>query len=133
MSENKPLLFIETVQTKINENIGQTYFDSRSMKKETVIDQEPLVPKELNKAKGSKPLDRDEEKERSSKIAHQAKLLDKRAKQEHYVYVQINLIEGESFTGFFKGLSNNVISLKEEEEMREIDLSDVLEITILKV
>jgi hypothetical protein len=132
MSENKPLLFIETVQTKINENIGQTYFDSRSMKKE-IIEQELLNPKELSKAKGSKPLDRDEEKERSSKLAHQANLLDKRAKQEHYVYIQINLLEGETYKGFFKGLSNNVISLKEEEELREIDLSDVLEITILKV
>jgi hypothetical protein len=123
--DNKPLLFIETVQTTINEDVGQSIYDSRRDKKNDIPDK--IVEME------EIPDIPQVEQEKSSKLRQKVNLLDKRAKQEHFVYVEINLTEGEHYRGFFKGLTNNRVLLSEEEEVREIDLANILEITILKV
>lgn len=128
MSNVKPLLFIETVQTKINPDIGQTILYQRGKKKQ-VTEQVQAVNEEPVQAKVEQVLTN----EMSSKVLHQATLLDKRAKRNHFVYVEVVLKEGMSYQGFFKGLSLPDIHIQVEAEFIELNLNEVVEIKILRV
>lgn len=133
MSDTKPLLFIDTVQTKVNENIGQTVYDSRKANKGVVLKEEKKEIKEKQNAVQEERKDQSENKKESSKLVHQANLLDRRAKQNHFVFVQVESTKGE-ITGYFKGLVDHTIRLSDEEgELLEISLNDIEEIKILKV
>lgn len=126
--ETKPLLFIDTVQTHVKGTSGQSVFDSRR------------PPKQLNnKEEKTEAIQKEEvnvmpttKKQRSSKVWHQVRLLDRRYRQQHYVYIQLKL-EREEMSGYFDGLVNETIRLKEGEVEREIAINDIQEIRILKV
>lgn len=156
--ENKPLLFIHTVQTKVSENVGQTKFDSRINQP---ITQDEVIEEEIQEVQEVKEIDElniskknnnikedvdltlneieediegenEEIKEMSSKLIHQINLLDKRAKQEHYVYIEVTS-NNEMYKGYFKGLIDHKIILSEESEVIEFQISDISDLKILKV
>lgn len=120
--ESKPLLFIDTVQTPQQGTSGQVSYDSRRPPKDMAEKKkQPHAPKRVTHEK------------QPSKVRHQANLLDRRAKQEHYVYIQVTNIKGEEVKGYFKALKGQAMEVEGSDGIQAVDLKDVLEIRILKV
>jgi hypothetical protein len=116
MSENKPIIFINSPQTDFKRRDEQCVFDSRIKKNK----QEVNVRNEHENL-----LERE-------KLLKKISLLDKRAKGDHYVIVEVitenNIIEG----SFKERNENEIIILNQREEFRVL-IDDIIEIKILKV
>lgn len=155
-SNPKPLLFIHTVQTEINRSIGQTVYDSRKVSKEKNVTEENTNPPTEMSEETVTPISSGpvktpnretieeqvlneesvdlEETKKSSKLQQQVKLLDRRAKLNHFVLVEVKRTDDTSTTGYFKAFIDETIKLQtEEDEIIDIPFTAVEAIHILKV
>lgn len=137
MSDAKPLLFIETVQSISMNGLssGQTFFDSRKMPSQfQPLDNPHPADQPLPDEAPGHLLSLSEQKKEPSKLERQVGLLDRRAKVNHFVLVAIERRDEPTVTGYFKGFVEPNILLESEEGKRlDIPLSSVIEIRILKV
>lgn len=143
MNKTEPLLFIDTVQAELEKATAssQTIYDSRKQgkNKKAVVEVETngVKPQKNDEAFIEETAEVHQEVEKikeSSKITKQVNLLDRRAKVNHLVLVEVESEEGQLITGYFKEFKDPMIQLESEEgEPIEILLQSVTAIHILKV
>ena len=149
MKDNKPLLFINSAQTNTPKDKNQYVYDSRFNKKdqriteaskvktkkavvkEEVVKQVPIEEnEELHDEKEQVIIT--EDNARLKKLANKLELLSKRAKLGRYVFVTVETFD-QVLEGYFKELLEEAIILNMNDQEHKILISDIKEITILKV
>ena len=149
MKDNKPLLFINSAQTNTPKDKNQYVYDSRFNKKdqriteaskvktkkavvkEEVVKQVPIEESEkLHDEKEQVIIT--EDNARLKKLANKLELLSKRAKLGRYVFVTVETFD-QVLEGYFKELLEEAIILNMNDQEHKILISDIKEITILKV
>jgi hypothetical protein len=115
MNENKPIIFINSPQSHVTAPKEQTVFDSR-MKPIALINERQSIIEETD----------------VQKLQHKIELLDKRAKSEHFVLVEVTTNQ-QAYEGLFKGRLDTVITIFNEQEEIAILIKDIVDIKILKV
>lgn len=149
MKDNKPLLFINSAQTNTPKDKNQYVYDSRFNKKdqriteaskvktkkavvkEEVVKQVPIEESEkLHDEKEQVIIT--EDNARLKKLANKLELLSKRAKLGRYVFVTVETLD-QVLEGYFMKLLEEAIILNMNDQEHKILISDIKEITILKV
>ncbi len=149
MKDNKPLLFINSAQTNTPKDKNQYVYDSRFNKKdqriteaskvktkkavvkEEVVKQVPIEEnEELHDEKEQVIIT--EDNARLKKLANKLELLSKRAKLGRYVFVTVETFD-QVLEGYFMELLEEAIILNMNDQEHKILISDIKEITILKV
>jgi hypothetical protein len=149
MKDNKPLLFINSAQTNTPKDKNQYVYDSRFNKKdqriteaskvktkkavvkEEVVKQVPIEESEkLHDEKEQVIIT--EDNARLKKLANKLELLSKRAKLGRYVFVTVETFD-QVLEGYFMELLEEAIILNMNDQEHKILISDIKEITILKV
>ncbi len=149
MKDNKPLLFINSAQTNTPKDKNQYVYDSRFNKKdqriteaskvktkkavvkEEVVKQVPIEESEkLHDEKEQVIIT--EDNARLKKLANKLELLSKRAKLGRYVFVTVETLD-QVLEGYFMELLEEAIILNMNDQEHKILISDIKEITILKV
>ena len=149
MKDNKPLLFINSAQTNTPKDKNQYVYDSRFNKKdqriteaskvktkkavvkEEVVEQVPIEESEkLHDEKEQVIIT--EDNARLKKLANKLELLSKRAKLGRYVFVTVETFD-QVLEGYFMELLEEAIILNMNDQEHKILISDIKEITILKV
>ncbi len=149
MKDNKPLLFINSAQSKEfkdqNQYVYDSRFDNKNLKIFQEIKKEPEKAKETKKVefdvikeevpkeeKAIEDIDSGEDEIKKRKLRNKMELLNKRARLGRYVFVSVE-IEGKVYEGYFMRLLSNSIILNVGEEEMEIPINDIRDIIILKV
>lgn len=142
MSDNKPLLFINSAQSKKFKDQNQYVYDSRFHKKDKrlteFIKQEEkvkIVQEEEKIVEEKKPEVNEQVIDNptiSQKLMNKIQLLNKRAILERYVLVSVET-QDKVIEGYFMKLDDDKILVKTETDDEEIEIKTLKNITILKV
>lgn len=142
MYDNGPLLFINSVQSKIVKNSNQYIYDSRihqnvkipEIKKEEVTEPPQVieVKEEQVKPKEVPEMITNDDENKLRKLQNKLELLNKRARLGRYVLVKV-IYQDSEIEGYFRSLQEDVIIIANQEQELEISIKDIKNIEILKV
>lgn len=142
MYDNGPLLFINSVSSKVVKNSNQYVYDSRihqnvkipEIKKEVIPEVPKIVEVKEDEVKTPEPKEviSNDEENKIRKLQNKLELLNKRARLGRYVLVKVAYQDNE-IEGFFRSLLDDSIIISDQETEREIPIKDIRNIDILKV
>lgn len=119
----EPLMFIHTVSTPIITNGSRRYFDSRDKNIKTVVNKDNL----------SKPIQIIKKKSIDEILLNKINNIIQMYKMSNPVLCIVETTNNESIEGIPYQIDNEILSVKTNEDIIEINLYEINDVIILKV